>query len=44
MPGIEGGDIGPKIGWNTTENGYMLFNNVRIPKDDLINKYIEVSK
>jgi len=40
MPGIEGGDIGPKIGFITTENGYMLLSNVRIPKDDLINKYI----
>jgi acyl-CoA oxidase len=38
--GIEGGDIGPKIGFHTNENGFLLFNNVRIPKEDLINKYV----
>lgn len=40
MPGVDGGDIGPKIAFHTNENGFMLFNNVRIPKDDLINKYV----
>lgn len=43
MPGIDGGDIGPKLSWNTTENGYITFNNVRVPKDDLINKYVQIS-
>jgi acyl-CoA oxidase len=38
--GIEGGDIGPKIGFHTNENGFLLFNNVRIPTEALITKYV----
>lgn len=44
MPGIEGGDIGPKIGFHAKENGYMFFKNVRIPKNNLFNKYVDISK
>ena len=40
MPGIEGGDVGPKIGFATNENGYMLMHNVRVPKNSLFNKYV----
>lgn len=43
MPGIEGGDIGPKIGFHAKENGYMYLRNVRIPKSNLFTKYVEVS-
>ncbi len=25
LPGIEVGDIGPKMGWNSVGNGYLLF-------------------
>ena len=43
MPGVEGGDIGPKIGYHSKDNGYMYLRNVRIPKVNLISKYVEVS-
>lgn len=36
LPGIDMGDIGPKIGYNTKENGYMIFNDVRIPRTNLV--------
>jgi len=44
LPGIEVGDIGPKFGFETKDNGYALFNNVRIPRTDILKRYIEVEK
>ena len=43
LPGVEGGDIGPKIGFHAKDNGYMYFRNVRVPKHSLFTKYVEVS-
>ena len=43
LPGIEGGDIGPKIGFHAKENGFMYLRSVRIPKNNLFTKYVEVS-
>ena len=39
LPGIEGGDIGPKLGFHTKDNGYMYLRNVRVPKSSLFTKY-----
>lgn len=44
LPGIEVGDIGEKVGYNTKDNGYCRFDNIRIPRDNMLNKYIKVSK
>ena len=44
LPGIEAGDIGPKIGFHSKDNGYLRFNNVRIPKKNMLRRYISVSK
>mmetsp|Transcript_5093 Transcript_5093/g.4307 ORF Transcript_5093/g.4307 Transcript_5093/m.4307 type:complete len:263 (-) Transcript_5093:706-1494(-) len=44
MPGIEVGDIGPKIGWATKDNGYLKFNQVRIPRENMLMKYTKVDK
>ena len=43
LPGIECGDIGPKFGYNSKDNGYMLFKNVRIPRTDMLRRFAEVS-
>ena len=29
FPGVDVGDIGPKLGYSTKDNGYLAFNNVR---------------
>ena len=44
MPGIEGGDIGPKIGLHAKGNGFMMLHNVRIPRDNLLSKYAKVTE
>ena len=44
MPGCEMGDIGPKFGYNSKDNGYMIFRNVRIPRTDMLRKYAEVDE
>ena len=42
LPGIELGDIGPKFGYGTNDNGYMRLNNVRIPRENLLARYSKV--
>ena len=39
LPGIERGDIGPKIGFHAKENGYLYLHHIRIPKANLMTKY-----
>lgn len=39
LPGIQAGDIGPKFGYNTKDNGYLRFNQVRIPRENMLMKY-----
>jgi acyl-CoA oxidase len=36
MPGVKSGDLGPKIGYKEKDNGWMTFNNVRIPRDQML--------
>lgn len=36
LPGLEMGDIGPKFGYNSKDNGYMILRNVRIPRTNLL--------
>ena len=42
MPGIIVGEIGPKLGMNTNDNGYLGFNSVRIPRDQMLMKHSQV--
>ena len=44
MDGIETGDIGPKMGYNSMDNGYCLFKNVRIPRTHMLNGYAQMSR
>jgi acyl-CoA oxidase len=43
LPGIEVGDIGPKIGYANKDNGYLRFTHVRIPSFNMLAKYIKVT-
>jgi len=44
LPGITAGDIGPKFGYNTKDNGFLRFNNVRIPRENILRRYVEVTR
>uniref|UniRef100_K3WDE7 Acyl-coenzyme A oxidase n=1 Tax=Globisporangium ultimum (strain ATCC 200006 / CBS 805.95 / DAOM BR144) TaxID=431595 RepID=K3WDE7_GLOUD len=42
LPGIEVGDIGPKVGFQSIDNGYCAFHNVRIPREHMMMRYAKV--
>ncbi|KAJ0182749.1 hypothetical protein K1T71_002118 [Dendrolimus kikuchii] len=44
LPGIKVGDIGPKMGFNTVDNGFLGFNEYRIPRDNMMMKNAQVLK
>lgn len=44
LPGVEAGDIGPKLGFNTKDNGYAIFKNMLIPRRNMLMKFHIVSK
>ncbi|OZJ01406.1 hypothetical protein BZG36_05723 [Bifiguratus adelaidae] len=44
LPGVTVGDIGPKLGYNTTDNGFLMFDHVRIPHFNMLAKYSKVDK
>lgn len=44
LPGIELGDIGLKFGYNETDNGFARFDHVRIPRENMLMKNVEVKK
>ena len=44
LKGLEIGDIGPKYGFSSKDNGYMIFKDFRIPRTALLSKYVSWSK
>ncbi|KAG0220452.1 hypothetical protein BGX31_011009, partial [Mortierella sp. GBA43] len=42
LPGVMAGDIGPKFGYNTTDNGCMWFDHYRVPHISLLARYSSV--
>ncbi len=44
LPGIEVGDIGSKFGFNGKDNGYLKFDNIRVPRRNLLMRYVKVDK
>ena len=43
MPGVELGEVGPKLNFSSNNIGYCRFTNVRVPKDWLFSKYSKVA-
>lgn len=46
LPGITVGDIGMKFGngaYNTMDNGVLRFNNVRIPRSQMLMRFVQSS-
>ncbi|OOF94964.1 hypothetical protein ASPCADRAFT_208600 [Aspergillus carbonarius ITEM 5010] len=38
------GDIGPKFGYNTMDNGFLLFNHVKIPHVNMLARFSRIDK
>lgn len=38
------GDIGPKFGFHTKDNGYLIMKDIVIPKTNMLRKFTSVSK
>lgn len=36
MKGIQCGDMGPKFGYHSKDNGWLTFDHVRIPRDQML--------
>ena len=42
LPGVTIGDCGLKVGLNSLDNGFMIFQDVRIPYDNLLDKFSSI--
>ncbi|KDO22826.1 hypothetical protein SPRG_11585 [Saprolegnia parasitica CBS 223.65] len=42
LPGLEIGDIGPKIGFQSVDNGYLVLHHVRIPRRHMLMRFAKV--
>jgi acyl-CoA oxidase len=42
LENIHVGDIGPKFGYNTMDNGFLLFNKVKIPHQNMLARFSRV--
>lgn len=43
LPGIIVGEMGAKAGLNGVDNGFATFNNIRIPRENLLNRTGDVT-
>jgi acyl-CoA oxidase len=43
MPGVTLEDCGPKLGLNGVDNGRISFDEVRVPRENLLDRYADVS-
>lgn len=44
LPGITLGEIGPRLGLNSNDNGFLKFENHRIPRTNMLMKHSQVLK
>lgn len=43
LPGIYIGDCGKKMGLNRKDEGFIIFKNVRIPRDNMLDRYSKIT-
>ena len=43
LPGVVLGDCGPKIGLDGIDNGFIVFNNYRVPYDSLLDRFSQIT-
>jgi acyl-CoA oxidase len=44
MPGITVGDVGEKIGYSNVDNGFISFDNYRVPRKALLARFMRIAK
>ncbi|KAI9920718.1 hypothetical protein PsorP6_001043 [Peronosclerospora sorghi] len=44
LPGVRIGDMGAKMGLQGVDNGWIQFQHVRIPRDNMLRRYAQVSR
>ena len=44
MPGCKCGDMGPKLGYGSKDNGWLTMSHVRIPRDQMMQKFMVVER
>jgi len=44
LPGVKTGDVGPKFGYHSKDNGWVRFDQVRIPRTQLLMRYVAVDR
>ncbi|KAN0038452.1 hypothetical protein ACTA71_000630 [Dictyostelium dimigraforme] len=44
MKGIIVGDIGPKLGFNSIDNGFLRLDHVRIPRSNMLSRFFRVNE
>eukprot|EP01125_Pyxidicula_operculata_P014747 TRINITY_DN494_c0_g3_i1.p1 TRINITY_DN494_c0_g3~~TRINITY_DN494_c0_g3_i1.p1 ORF type:complete len:482 (-),score=120.82 TRINITY_DN494_c0_g3_i1:88-1533(-) len=44
LPGIEVGDLGPKLGDHANDTGFLRLDNVRVPRENMLSKYQQVDE
>uniref|UniRef100_A0A2K5S8M3 Acyl-coenzyme A oxidase n=1 Tax=Cebus imitator TaxID=2715852 RepID=A0A2K5S8M3_CEBIM len=42
LPGITVGDIGPKMDFDQTDNGFLQLNHVRVPRENMLSRFAQV--
>eukprot|EP00730_Choanoeca_flexa_P009175 TRINITY_DN12600_c1_g2_i29.p1 TRINITY_DN12600_c1_g2~~TRINITY_DN12600_c1_g2_i29.p1 ORF type:complete len:668 (+),score=194.81 TRINITY_DN12600_c1_g2_i29:1242-3245(+) len=43
LPGVKVGDIGPKLGYDSMDNGFLQLTHVKIPLDQMLMKFAKVA-
>ena len=44
LPGVQIGDCGHKIGCDGIDNGWLIFEGLRVPRENLLNKFADVAE
>ncbi|EAL62442.1 acyl-CoA oxidase [Dictyostelium discoideum AX4] len=44
LPGVTVGDIGPKLGFNSIDNGFLRLDHVRIPRENMLSRFFRVNE
>ena len=44
LPGIKVGDLGTKMGYNFVDNGWLSFDQFRIPRENILSRFTSVDK